>query len=240
MNHLPFYIPVVFVLTTFLTIYLFYISSHKNMRLLMVVIAWMTIQSAIGATGFFTVENSLPPRFLLLILFPMAVIITILSTTKGKTFVGGFNLKTLTLLHSIRIAIEMVLFWLFLNKVMPQLMTFEGRNFDLISGITAPLIYYFGFVKGKIGAKAMLAWNFICLAILLFTVSNAILSAPTPLQQFAFEQPTIAVFYFPFVWLPGIVVPLVIFSHLISIRLLIKEIKQRDIAQTSLLMKQVA
>jgi len=159
---------------------------------------------------------------------------------QGKNFCWRFNLKTLTLLHSIRIAIEMVLFWLFLNKVMPQLMTFEGRNFDLTSGITAPLIYYFGFVKGKIGAKAMLAWNFICLAILLFTVSNAILSAPTPLQQFAFEQPTTAVFYFPFVWLPGIVVPLVIFSHLISIRLLIKEIKQRDIAQTSLLMKQVA
>ena len=206
----------------------------------MIIVGWMTIQSAISATGFFTVENTLPPRFLLLIIIPIAIIIATLSTAHGKAFVDRFNLKTLTLLHSIRIAIEMVLFWLFLNKVMPQLMTFEGRNFDLISGLTAPLIYYFGIVKERIGAKSMLAWNFICLAILLLTVSNAILSAPTPLQQFAFEQPTIAVFYFPFVWLPGIVVPLVIFSHLISIRLLIKEIKQRDIAQTSLLMKQVA
>ncbi|HWI91745.1 MAG TPA: hypothetical protein VNT20_10745, partial [Flavisolibacter sp.] len=180
------------------------------------------------------------PRFLLLILVPMAVVIATLSTAKGKIFVDGFNLKTLTLLHSVRIAIEMVLFWLFLKKAVPQLMTFEGRNFDLISGVTAPLIYYFGFIKEKIGTKALVAWNFICLAILLFTVSNAILSAPTPLQQFAFDQPTIAVFYFPFVWLPGVVVPIVIFSHLISIRLLLKEIRQRDNAKTSLLIKQVA
>jgi hypothetical protein len=206
----------------------------------MIVVAWMTIQSAIAATGFFTVENTLPPRFLLLILVPMAVVIATLSTAKGKIFVDGFNLKTLTLLHSVRIAIEMVLFWLFLKKAVPQLMTFEGRNFDLISGVTAPLIYYFGFIKEKIGTKALVAWNFICLAILLFTVSNAILSAPTPLQQFAFDQPTIAVFYFPFVWLPGVVVPIVIFSHLISIRLLLKEIRQRDNAKTSLLIKQVA
>jgi hypothetical protein len=240
MNHLPFYIPLVFVLTTFLTIYFFYKASNKNMKLLMIVVAWMTIQSAIAATGFFTVENTLPPRFLLLILVPMAVVIATLSTAKGKIFVDGFNLKTLTLLHSVRIAIEMVLFWLFLKKAVPQLMTFEGRNFDLISGVTAPLIYYFGFIKEKIGTKALVAWNFICLAILLFTVSNAILSAPTPLQQFAFDQPTIAVFYFPFVWLPGVVVPIVIFSHLISIRLLLKEIRQRDNAKTSLLIKQVA
>jgi hypothetical protein len=240
MNQLPFYVPAVFILATFLTIYLFYKASKGNMKLLMIIAAWMTIQSAIAATGFFTVENSLPPRFLLLIIIPVIAIIITFSTTKGKSFIGGFDVKRLTLLHSIRIAIEIVLFWLFLNKAMPQLMTFEGRNFDLISGITAPLIYYFGFVKEKIGTKTILAWNFICLAILLFTVGNAVLSAPTPLQQFAFDQPTIAVFYFPFVWLPGVVVPIVIFSHVVTIRLLLKEIKENNLVSTSLLIKQIA
>jgi len=239
MNHLPFYIPAVFVLATFMTAYLFYWASNRNIKLLMIIAGWMTIQSAVAATGFFTVENSLPPRFLLLMLIPLIGILTTFSSSKRKIFIDHFDVKKLTVLHSIRLAIEMVLFWLFLNKVMPQLMTFEGRNFDLISGITAPLVYYFGFVKRKIGVRAILAWNFICLAILLFTVSNAVLSAPTPLQQLAFDQPTIAVFYFPFVWLPGVVVPIVIFSHLITIRLLLKEIRKRTIASTSLLVKQV-
>lgn len=239
MDHLPFYIPVVFVAATFLTIYLFYKASGQNLKFLIILTGWMTIQSAIAATGFFSDTKTFPPRFVLLIAVPMIGMITSFSIKKGKAFVDGFDVKTLTLLHSVRIAIEMVLFWLFLNKVMPQLMTFEGRNFDLISGITAPLVYYLGFVKRKIGMKAMLAWNFISLTILLFTVSNAVLSAPTPFQKFAFDQPTVAVLYFPFVWLPGIVVPLVIFSHLITIRLLMKEIRQKNVSSSSLFIKQV-
>lgn len=240
MNHTPFYIPAVFIAASFVTVYLFYRACNRNLKLLMIVIGWMIVQSVVTATGFFTVENTLPPRFLLLLLLPVIGMITIFSTTKGKSFLKNFDVKKLTVLHSIRIAIEMVLFWLFLNKAVPQLMTFEGRNFDLISGLTAPLIYYFGFVKRKLGTKTILAWNFICLAILLFTVTNAVLSAPTPLQKFAFDQPTVAVFYFPFVWLPGVVVPIVIFSHLITIRALMKGIKHRNVAPGHLLAEQIA
>lgn len=240
MDHLPFYIPVVFILTTFLTIYLFYSASNKNMKFLIIVLLWLTLQSVIALTGFFTVTNTLPPRFLLLIIIPFIGLIILLSTTKGRLFMDGFNVKTLTLLHSIRVSIEIVLFWLFLNKAAPQLMTFEGRNFDLISGITASLVYYFGFIKRKLSLKTMLVWNFICLAILLFTVSNAVLSAPTPLQKLAFDQPTVAVVYFPFIWLPGVVVPLVASSHVITIRSFLKEVKHKSVSSASLIIKQVA
>jgi hypothetical protein len=103
-------------------------------------------------------------------------------------------------------------------------MTFEGRNIDIISGLSAPFVYYFGFKKDKLPSAVILGWNLLCLAILLFTVINAILSAPTPLQQWAFDQPMVAILYFPFVWLPGIVVPLVILSHLSAIRQLLKSL----------------
>jgi hypothetical protein len=240
MNQLPFFIPVVFVLTTLLTIYIFYRASNQNAKLLFVIAIWMAIQSVIATTGFFTVANTFPPRLLMLIALPLGCIVSLFFTSKGRSFIEKFDVKTLTLLHSIRIAIETVLFWLFINKTVPQLMTFEGRNFDLLSGVTAPLVYYFGFVKRKLGPKQMLVWNFICLAILLFTVSNAILSAPTPFQKLAFDQPTIAVLYFPFVWLPGIVVPLVILSHLITIRALIKTVAHKNVSSSSLIIKQVA
>jgi hypothetical protein len=54
-------------------------------------------------------------------------------------------------------------------------------------------------------------------------VVNAALSAPVPFQQFAFDQPNIAVLYFPFVWLPGFIVPLVLFAHLAAIQKLYSE-----------------
>ena len=79
-----------------------------------------------------------------------------------------------------KIPVELVLFWLFIHKAVPQLMTFEGRNFDIIAGITAPIIAYFSFTKKMIGRKIILLWNLICLALLINIVVYALLSAPTP------------------------------------------------------------
>ena len=61
---------------------------------------------------------------------------------------------------------EIVLFWLFLEKSVPELMTFEGRNFDIIAGITAPVIYYFGFVKNTLAKPILIGWNILCLGLL--------------------------------------------------------------------------
>jgi hypothetical protein len=127
----------------------------------------------------------------------------------------------LTILHIVRAPVELVLFWLFVYKAVPKLMTFEGRNFDVLSGLTAPLIYYFGFIKQYIGKKGILLWNFICLALLMNIVVNAILAAPFPIQQFGFDQPNIAVLYFPYIWLPCCIVPLVLLSHLATIKKLL-------------------
>ena len=106
--------------------------------------------------------------------------------------------------------------------MVPELMTFEGRNFDILAGITAPFMAYFVFEKKKLGRQTLLIWNFICLGLLANIVINALLSAPFPFQQFAFEQPNIAILNFPFSWLPTFVVPMVLFGHLVSIRQLIK------------------
>ena len=88
--------------------------------------------------------------------------------------------------------------------------------------VIRPFIAYFGFTKNILSRKIILAWNFICLALLTNIVVNALLSAPFPFQQFAFDQPNIAILYFPFSWLPSFVVPVVLFGHLVSIRRLIK------------------
>jgi hypothetical protein len=111
-----------------------------------------------------------------------------------------------------------VLLWLAIYKTIPQLMTFEGRNFDILSGITAPFIYYFGYVTGKLHRSLLLIWNLLCIALLVNVVTIAILAVPTPFQKLAFDQPNIAVLYLPFIWLPAVLVPMVLFSHLVCIR----------------------
>jgi cytochrome c biogenesis factor len=122
----------------------------------------------------------------------------------------------------VRVPVEATLFYLLTYKAIPQIMTFEGRNFDILSGLTAPVVYYLAFVQGKMGRKGLLIWNVVCLALVINIVSIGLLSAPLPIQQFGFEQPNIGVLYFPFNLLPSFVVPAVIFAHLAEIRRLLR------------------
>jgi hypothetical protein len=224
MQNLPVLISIVFMFITFVTVYLFYKAANCHKPTLWVLIGWLLLQTAIASSGFYTVTTTLPPRFLLLVLPPILFIALLLATVKGNKYLAGLNVHYLTLLHTVRIPVELVLFWLSIYKVVPQLMTFEGRNFDILSGITAPFIFYFGFVKTKLSIKLLLLWNIGCLFLLVNIVATAILSAPFPFQQFAFEQPNIAIIYFPFNWLPSVIVPLVLLSHLVSIKQLFTKI----------------
>ncbi len=221
MDQLPMYVSLVFGLTTLLVAFIFYSATKNSRQSLMIILIWLVIQSAIALTGLYQVTLDSPPWPFLMIAPPMILIIGLFTSKKGQQFIDGLSLKHLTLLHTIRIPVEIVLYWLCLYKTVPVLMTFEGRNFDMLSGLSAPFIYYFGFIKKSMSKKVILVWNFICLGLLLNIVINAILSIPLPFQKFGFEQPNIAVLYFPFIWLPCFIVPLVLFSHLSSIRLLI-------------------
>lgn len=218
METLPTYVSVIFGLTTALTVGLFYQASSRSRMTLLILLTWLVFQTIVGLSGFYLVTDTLPPRFLLLVLPPIFVVIGLFMTSKGRQFVDGLDTSTLTILHTVRIPVEIVLFWLFMSKAIPELMTFEGRNFDILSGLTAPMIYYFGFVTKQLNRSVILIWNCIGLGLLVNIVANAMLSAPFPFQQFAFDQPNIAVLHFPFNWLPSCVVPLVLLSHLATIR----------------------
>jgi hypothetical protein len=225
MDNLPTYIGIVFGLTTILTVGLFYKAAGKSKVTILILLTWLALQAFLGLSGFYTVTETIPPRFLLLVLPAVILIVGLFTTSKGRQFIDRLDAKTLTLLHIVRIPVEIVLFWLSLNKVVPELMTFEGRNLDIISGLTAPLIFYFGFIRKQLNRKIILIWNFICLGLLLNIIVNAVLSAPSPFQKFAFDQPNIAILYFPFNWLPSCIVPLVLFSHLATIRQLLNSHK---------------
>ncbi len=220
MQNLPSYVSIVFILTTLLTLFFLY-RAVRSKIITGIILAWLIVQAIIGLSGFYTLTTTVPPRFLFLIGPPLLVIAGLFIFSAGRKLIRGFDSKWLTYLHSIRVPVEIVLLWLFLHKQVPQLMTFEGRNFDILSGLTAPLVAYFGYQKLKLSKTMLLLWNFICLGLLINIVVNAILSSPFGFQQFAFEQPNVAILYFPFVWLPAFLVPAVLLSHLVSIRQLL-------------------
>ncbi len=223
MESLPAYVYITFFATIVLALWLFFKATHYPRPFLLLMLAWIVIQSILGITGFYNNPATMTARFPLLFLPPLLLLIFRFATKKGRAFIDSLDLPTLTLFHIIRIPVELVLFWLFVHKAVPEAMTFHGRNFDILSGITAPVVYYFGFVKKLLPKSIIIAWNIVCLLLLLNVVSNAVLSLPARYQQFDFEQPNTALGYFPFVLLPACLVPLVMFSTFAAIRQLLKK-----------------
>ncbi|RZK54037.1 MAG: hypothetical protein EOO87_11490 [Pedobacter sp.] len=232
-SNLPTYISLAFGVTTLATLLLFIwtvknsnseLTRKKATPVFIIMAIWLTIQAVLTLKDIYNSDtNTFPPKIILTGILPtILTIILLFATTKGRKFIDSLPLKNLTYLNIVRIPVEIILFWLFLNKAIPELMTFEGHNFDIIAGITAPIIAYFGLTKNKLNRQIILIWNFICLALLVNIVVNALFSAPSPIQKFAFDQPNIAILNFPFSWLPTFIVPIVLFGHLTSIRQLLK------------------
>ena len=123
---------------------------------------------------------------------------------------------------------RIVLALLFHQGLISVYMTFEGTNFDLFSGLTAPIVAFIAFRANTTNKKLLLWWNIICLLLLLNVVITAAFAIPSPFQKISLDQPNIAILYFPFNLLPSVIVPIVLFGHFVAIRQLTKRIRKKS------------
>jgi hypothetical protein len=162
--------------------------------------------------------QDLPPRFALALLPPVLGII-IISNLKGtNAILAALPETSLITIQTFRIVMELILWALYLAYIIPVQMTFEGMNFDVLVGLTAPVISYMCFAKKKWPVSVAIFWNFLGLALLATIVSIAILSAPTPFRQFMTDPAPTFIASVPFIWLPGFVVPVALYGHVLSIK----------------------
>ena len=222
MDALPWSVYALFCATFLLGLWLFSIATHYSKRFLIIALIIIVAQSSLGIIGFYNHPETMTKLFPLLLLPSFVPLFIPFFSKKGRLFIDALDIKSLTLYHIIRVFVEVCLFYLYLYNTIPEAMTFEGRNFDILSGLTAPMIFYFGFVKKNLNKSFLIAWNFACMLLLLSVVSSAALSLPGRYEQFGFERPNIAVGYFPFLLLPVVLVPLALFANAASILKLIR------------------
>jgi hypothetical protein len=227
---IPVYVSATFVLTTVLTLWLFFRALRTANRpladkVLLGLLVWLLVQAVLSGQGVYASHpEALPPRVVVLGILPAVVVVLgLFFTEAGRRLLDQLPLRQLTLLSVVRVPVEIVLYWLTACQTVPELMTFAGRNFDILAGLTAPLVAYWGFLKGQTNRRLLLIWNVASLGLLANIVVNALLSAPSPFQQFAFDQPNVAILYFPISWLPTFVVPIVLLSHLTALRQLLQQ-----------------
>ena len=224
-NGLPFHLWLTFIFLTCMTMGFLFVALKISSRpvhksIYPIIIIWTVLQGILGWQGFYRDFDAWPPRFLLAIGPPN--LLTLYLLIRHQRVLCALPLRLLTFIHIIRIPVEIILFGLYKEGHIPRIMTYEGNNFDIIAGMTGPLMALIAF-RGSVNKRLLIYWNLIGLGLLLNIVTHAVLSAPFPFQQMAFERPNVAVFYFPFIWLPAVVVPIVLFAHLTSLLHLIRK-----------------
>ena len=164
---LPLYINIVFIITTLLTVFLFYRAANRSITTLTVITGWMLVQAGLAFSGFYTVTDTFPPRFALIAVPAIVFIIILFLVPAGRKDLDGLDPRTMTILHIVRIPVELTLYWLFLNKAVPDIMTFAlvtiGLFSELLSQQTAKQAAWRGWCFGTGLWAAGVWWLFVSL-----------------------------------------------------------------------------
>ena len=191
-------------------------SLHR--RVTLTLLGWGILICLLAAFGVLGNFSSFPPPMAIVLVVPLVVSLLVTFSKSLGALIPFVEPSEIIRLQVFRLFVEILLWLLYIQQLLPTQMTFEGRNFDVLTGLTAPLVA-FAFGKNK---TVMIGWNMICLGLLANIVAIAVLSMPTPFRIFLNEPPNTIVSTFPFVLLPGLLVPLAYTLHFISLRQLLR------------------
>src|SRR4030095_2027306 len=183
---------------------------------------WLFISSWLALSGKLLDFTSVPPKMLLILIPSILAVIYISSSTRVNLILTVIPSPWLVYVQSFRVLVEVFLWLMFLQNIIPKQMTFEGINYDMLTGLSAPLIAYFALSEKKWPRIVTILWNFAGLLLVANITIVAILSLPGPMRQFFNEPSNTIVAYFPFVWIPGVIVPFAFLMHILSIKQIIR------------------
>lgn len=122
-----------FIITSILSIYLFYRGSNKNKKALWIILLYTIIHGVLAYNEFYLNFETVPPRFALVIVPATILIVLLFNLKSGKKFLDSFDHSKLIWIHIVRIPVEIILFKMPVAKLIPNAMTFAGTNFDIIA-----------------------------------------------------------------------------------------------------------
>lgn len=217
--NLPLYISISFILLTVYVVFIFSKSNKLKRVTLPIILIWSVFICVMSYFGIYHYqEGDFYSRFIF-VLAPS--IIFIIYLLRDKSFYESRDFRWSTAIHVVRFPVELLLYQLAIREWLPIEMTYKGLNFDIIPGLTAIVLVIYMNYK-QINKKLLLGWNIIGLFLILFILTNGFLSQELLYQKFGYSIPNRGIAYSPIVLLAGVIVPMVIYTHISDIILLIK------------------
>ena len=102
-----------------------------------ILLTWVVLLTALSYKGFFADFSKLPPRPVLALFIPLPFVLLFAFLKTGTKLLQLIPAQWLVIMQSFRIFVEVLILFAFLANKLPIQMSFEGRNFDVLTGILA-------------------------------------------------------------------------------------------------------
>lgn len=198
-------------------------TTEENRRRFLVRMAlrigvWLVYVAAISFTGLLK-DAGLPPRIPLLLVAPVfAFAIYFCCAQKYRPHIAAMPASWLVYLQSFRIFVELLLWGLFLQGVLPKSVTFEGYNHEMYIGVTALLVGLLGYTYKVLPKAVIVLWHIAGLCTLATIVILFMSHIYFPERWDDMNQFSLSDFgSFPYTYLAGFLMPLAVFLHVISL-----------------------
>jgi hypothetical protein len=181
--------------------------------------AWAALTAGLAYHGDLADFGSGRARLPALVLIELAFVGWLAFGSRSSLYLAQIPQPVLIGFQSFRIPVELLLAGLASRKLLAVEMTFYGRNFDVLIGISAVALAWWVASKGEEPSRHLIVgWNMLGLTLLSSVLIHGLLSIPYPYQPLQLSVPTIVIAFFPMVWLPAILVPIAFLLHAVSLR----------------------
>ena len=210
----PTYVPITVVTCALIGAIFSIFSANNKLATLGIVTVWC---GALAGIAYFSAGATPHLALLAGVTILPCLILTIMSFLPvSRQFMRGLKDEQLHHLHLWRVPFAFVLLWFYQAGVSPIDLTFEGFNYDIIIGLTAPVIGSLAFSQKMLTKEIVLGWNAIGTILLLISGILVLLeiqsNAASALQ---FQK-------LPYLLLLGFLMPLSLFAHALSSYRIIK------------------
>jgi len=215
-------------------------ATVLNATSMLILMIWLTLQwrtartraeklpSALIAVGlpaiFLAAANSgvlsdfsnFPPPFVVLPISLLGLACFLAFSKFGDRILSAVSLAGLVGFHSFRVLAEIVIYLAVHEGIAPVQMSFEGWQFDIVTGLTAiPVAIY---LSRNPSRKVALAFNYMGLVFLGIILFIAVTSMPLPFRLFMDPPDNTWVTRSPYILLPGVLVTAAFTGHFLIFR----------------------
>ena len=197
-----------------------YLGGRSGIGIAVALAGWLLYVGCIGYFGVIRNYTLRPPGAVFLfgpVVAFLAFFIWRMRSESATRLALRFPLFLLLGMQVFRVVVELFLHELWHAGMIPRMLTYAGANVDIYVGASAPIIAWLT-TRLRSGTRLAMIWNVLGLLALANAVCRAVLTAPGPFHVIPSEVPDLMIGTFPYMFIPGFMVPLAVVLHVLALR----------------------